>query len=70
MSRVNLKLSYLVSLQGVPTVGRPLDMPNILEATDALRTALNKQRVESHVHDAFNNLTPCLVLLVCMRELF
>jgi hypothetical protein len=43
-------------------------MSGVQEAIDALRVALHKKGVESHVQDAFNNLASCLVLLVCMRE--
>lgn len=49
-------------------IKKPFDMPGIQEAIDALRVALHKKGVESHVQDAFNNLASCLVLLVCMRE--
>lgn len=44
------------------------DMPSVPEAINALRAALHKKGVESHIHDAFNHLASCLVLLVCVRE--
>lgn len=44
-------------------------MLNVSEAISALRAALHKKGVESHVQDTFNHLASCLVLLVCTREL-
>lgn len=45
-------------------------MSSIPEATAALRAELHRKGVERHVQDAFDNLASCLVLLVCVHELF
>lgn len=44
-------------------------MPNLPEAIEALRLALQTAGVEGHLQDAFNHLASFLVLLVCVCEL-